>query len=72
MLDQAGPGPPCAGPLGPAYVRGGDTFPRAQPGQGFQQERKREGREGEAPPGQEGPVASWGQGCDSHLQHVFI
>lgn len=21
MLDQAGPGPPCAGPLGPAYVR---------------------------------------------------
>lgn len=62
MLDQDEPGPPCAGPLGPAYVCGGDTFSRAQPGPGFQQERKREGREGEPSPGQEGPAAVMGAG----------
>lgn len=62
MLDQDGPGPPRAGPLGPAYVRGGDTFWRARPGPGSQQGRKREGREGEASPGQEGPAAVMGAG----------
>lgn len=75
MLDQARPGPPFAGLLGPAYVHAcveEMPSPGLKPGQGFQRERKPEGREGEAPPGQEGPAAAWGQGCDSNLQHVFI
>lgn len=73
MLDQAGPGPPCAGPLGPAYVRAWRRYlPQGSAWAGLPAGEEARGKGGRGVPGQGGPVASWGQGCDSNLQHVFI
>lgn len=73
MLDQDEPGPPCTGPLGPAYVRKtylleGSALAWVPAG-----EEGRGGGWGRCPLVQGGLQKSWGQGCDSsNLGHVFI